>query len=976
MMQFSRQMRLRGMFHLPAMFFCLFLAFLCAPAAMGWAEGAEGQNSLRSIEVEGGAFLPVVKVLAEKPIGYRYTVYDSYDPVRVVIDLPGMDVSAIQSSVKTDSGPLQEIRTGSFDLASGRLGRIELLLSREAKYKISSEDKLFSISFIDSAAEGTTPAAGDGGDNSVLSSNTENQQKIVSAPAAAAAAKAAHIINSVQVGQEQIVLATDGTVENYQFFHLRSPPRLVVDVYGVKAGFPNRKFQIAEGFQQLRVGTYEEKIRFVLDAGGKDFPEHNVAKNENGIVISWGKNTSVDKPIPAAAATPATKPEIKPATEQLLASSPVLPEPSGETTAGSEKASKAPLEKVAPPTRKEVNVQAVDFKVENLQSILTVALSAPAEISGPDKEGRIVRFAILKAKIGRPLRRSIDASAFPSAVKLVTPYSAEGGEEVRFAVELKGDVPYALRQEDGKVLLIVDNERFAEPKALSENMVVPIPAAPLARVPVLPIAVKESVAAPVVKTQSAEAKQAMQPPRAPETSRMTEPSAAEFSGEKISLVFDDANIRNILQLIGEVSNLNIIASEDVKGTITLRLIDVPWDQALNLILETKGLGMLREGNVVRILPKDQIRAMRQAELTAVKEERQLESVITEVIPVSYTALNNITTPAKELLTDRGKITEDARNKQIIITDIPSVIESVKKLAVILDTPERQVMIEARIVEASSSFGRDLGVKWGLSYKPSSSGYGDISNANIGLGGSFLIAPPSAGSVMQGAGLGSGITFGRVGIDSTVLDLRISALESSGYGKVISTPRVSTLNGGTASISQGTKIPYQSSGADGLPKTEFVDANLQLTVQPVINPDDSIILDISATNSSIGSTVSTGGGTAPAIDTKEAKTKVLVRNGETTVIGGIFVESENASQAGVPWLSKAPIIGHLFRSEQQEQSALRTPCIHHAAYSPIAWLALPPTAERTGQKPVLSLFRAACGIIDRLLSSFNQRECNV
>jgi type IV pilus assembly protein PilQ len=264
----------------------------------------------------------------------------------------------------------------------------------------------------------------------------------------------------------------------------------------------------------------------------------------------------------------------------------------------------------------------------------------------------------------------------------------------------------------------------------------------------------------------------------------------------------------------------------------------------------------------------------------------------------------------ELLSPRGKITEDNRNKQLIITDVPSVIQEARRLVAILDTPERQVIIEARIVEASSTFGRDLGVKWGISRIDPG---GDPSRLNVGLGGSFLIAPPTVGNVLGGAGMGAGITFGQVGIDSTVLDLRISALESSGHGKVISTPRVATLNGGQATISQGTKIPYQSSGSDGLPKTEFVDANLQLTVTPVINPDNSIILDINATNSSLGSTVSTGGGSAPAIDTKEAKTKLLVRDGETTVIGGVFVETDNYSTAGVPLLMRIPILGHLFKS---------------------------------------------------------------
>ncbi|MFA5585821.1 MAG: type IV pilus secretin PilQ [Saccharofermentanales bacterium] len=870
----------------------LSLAALCLTAPSGWSEedAVTGQNRLKDIRVSSANSLPIIEIESEMPVGYRYTVYDSYDPVRIIVDLPGMEVAAIQSPQKVDSAPLKEIRTGAFDLASGHLGRIELLLTKETKYKVASEDNIFSITFLAERGENraeiiepTTAVAG-----SEIAPPTKPADSEPVAIPAAAGRKAAQHVTDIQVENGKITLLSDGVAENFQYFHLRSPLRLVVDVYGVKTESAKRKYQVSGGFRQMRVGIDADKTRFVLDVDGQNFPEHKVFQTEDGIVISW----AAAKEIAQTASTPAQSAPAK--TSGATATKPISPAA----------AAKRPH---------LVAVEGVDFKVDGAQSILTIGLSAGTEIAGPEKEGDLVQFTVKNATIHRSHRRTIDASAFPSAVKLITPYSAEGGKEVRFSAQLKGEVPYALQQKGDKVYLVVENQEFAEPAAEEKTLVVPVPTlASSAENVVAPT----SSAAPIMPLTTVAAQPAVETVQTAEVPAVSQSDAVEFSGEKISLVFDDANIRNILQLIGEVSNLNIIAAEDVKGSITLRLIDVPWDQALNLILETKGLGMLREGNVVRILPKDQIRAMRQAELTAVKEERQLESVITEVIPVSYTALNNISTPAKELLTDRGKITEDARNKQIIITDIPSVIADIKKLAGILDTPERQVMIEARIVEASSSFGRDLGVKWGLSYNNPSPGNGDINNANIGLGGSFLISPPDAGSVMGGAGFGSGITFGRVGIDSVVLDLRISALESAGYGKVISTPRVSTLNGGSASISQGTKIPYQSSGTDGLPKTEFVDANLQLTVQPVINPDDSIILDISATNSSIGSTVSTGGGTAPAIDTKEAKTKVLVRNGETTVIGGIFVETENTSNAGVPLLMDIPIIGHLFRSDNK------------------------------------------------------------
>jgi type IV pilus assembly protein PilQ len=876
------KMRLGGFFLQVLVLISLLFPLVCI------AQEELAKNKLSSISYTGTSGLPVVQIYTELPVGYRYTVYDSYDPIRVVIDLPGLDVSSIIDSIKVGNGPLQEIRVESFNLASGQLGRVELILTNEAQYKVSSEANLFSITFIEKEAD--------------ISSTVESQKTIESKPVEMVSAKpesvatslsdkiSAKSIKAVRIDSGKLSIDMDGDFENFQYFHLRSPLRLVVDIYGVKPEFSQRIYNISDQFRQVRVGDSDKKTRFVLDVSGNDFPNHKVVKEGNVLIISWNGG----KPV-ASGSEKTTVLEAKMGSTTKKKLSP---------SSGRKKSNSSPDKK-----NTTTIVDGVDFKVENGNSILTISLSGPAEITSPVSEKDLVRFGIKNVTISRSLRRSIDASSFPSAIKRIIPYIVEGGNEIRFISELKGAAPYSIKQENGKVIFIVENMGFAEPAPTDEKVMVAVPKL----TPVSELIVP-TVAATLSDVNLIAAEATVHAVNVVAEKKLDIERKNEFTGEKISLVFDDANIRNILQLIGEVSNLNIIAGEDVKGIITLRLIDVPWDQALSLILDSKNLGMLREGNVVRIMPKEQIRSLRQAEMTAVKEERQLEQVVTEIIPVNYTALGNITTPAKELLTDRGKITEDTRNKQIIVTDIPSSIEGIKKLAAILDTPERQVMIEARIVEASSSFGRDLGVKWGISYDNNPTGPADIDTANVGLGGSFLIAPPAAGSVMGNAGLGSGITFGRLGIDSTVLDLRISALESGGYGKVISTPRVSTLNGGSATISQGTKIPYQSAGDDGKAKTEFVDANLSLTVQAVINPDDSIILDINATNSSIGSTVSTGAGSAPAIDTKEAKTKVIVRNGETTVIGGIFVESENNSHAGVPLLMHIPIIGHLFRSD--------------------------------------------------------------
>ncbi|MCW8859115.1 MAG: type IV pilus secretin PilQ, partial [Deltaproteobacteria bacterium] len=504
------------------------------------------------------------------------------------------------------------------------------------------------------------------------------------------------------------------------------------------------------------------------------------------------------------------------------------------------------------------------------------------------------------------LRREFDTLAFPSAIHSATPYlvNVAGKPEVRFVVLLKGDMPFKLQKNASGYAFTVNDGQYGQAFPVATGM--------------LPVSAQGQVATDTGIPASLSSPPVVGVPSAP--GQLSVPVIEQvtaqpnkYTGEKTSLVFDNADVRDILRLIAEISELNIIASDAVKGNITLRLIDVPWDQALDLILDVTSLGMIQEGNVVRVLPKDQIRTMKEAELTAARSQEKLEPLVTEVVTVSYADLGSVSGPAQGLLSDRGSITEDSRNKLLIITDIPQRIEKAKELIAILDTPERQVMIEARIVQVNSNYSRDLGVNWVV--------FANDDNVSpsfqsiTGGGGGFLVdvTDEALGSLIATPGIGTQMQIGRALIDDVVLDLQLSALQSDGKGKVISTPRVTTLNGETATISQGTTIPYQTSGADG-PKTEFVNAELKLEVTPVINPDDSIILEILATNDSPSLTA---GASAPSIDTKKAETKVLIRDGETTVIGGIFIENIQESEEGIPGLMGLPILGHLFKSQKTQ-----------------------------------------------------------
>lgn len=680
-------------------------------------------------------------------------------------------------------------------------------------------------------------------------------------PTSEVMAKPATQVKSVDILDSQVLFMADGVINKYRHFRLGAPPRLVVDLYDIKPGTVANAYPLRGAFQSVRTGVYPNKTRFVFDAAGENLPEYTVSSTGQAVQVAWDEQPVMGEAIPAA-------------------------------------------QEGAP-----VTVAAIDFKAEDKRSVLTLKLSDSATLLEPVAEGDIIRFGIKNAVISRALRRAVDPSSFPSAIRLVTPYTvfANGVQDVRFAVELKGPVPYQLQKEGNLVHFIVEDGPFAEvaPEPLATQRVpvaMPVPvisatadAGEVSR----PMAAHTAVSAPetpFAPTAGAISSQGMTPPPV-------------FTGQKISLVFDDANIRNILQLIAEVSDLNIIAGDDVKGTITLRLVDVPWDQALKLIMDIKGLGMLREGNIVRIMPKGQIRKMQQEQYSANRAMEKMEDLVTEVVTVNYTDVGSVASKSGKRLTERGSIIEDVRDKKLIITDVPSAVADIKQLIALLDTPERQVLIEARIVEASSTFSRDLGVNWGLSYDNNPTGNTSLSN-DTGLGGSFALNPASiaAGS----AGFASDFTFGRVGLDKLVLDLRIAALEQSGHGRIVSTPRITTLNGEEAEIAQGTEIPYTTTSDEGT-KTEFKKAELSLKVTPEINPDGSIFLDIEAKNDSRGVTVTTGSGSAPAIDTKQAETKVMVQDGETTVIGGIFIEDKQESDGGVPWLQNIPIFGYLFKS---------------------------------------------------------------
>jgi type IV pilus assembly protein PilQ len=421
----------------------------------------------------------------------------------------------------------------------------------------------------------------------------------------------------------------------------------------------------------------------------------------------------------------------------------------------------------------------------------------------------------------------------------------------------------------------------------------------------------------------------------------------QYFGKKISLDFQDADIKSILRIISEVSGLNIVAADDVTGKITIKLTNVPWDQALDIILRAKKMAVEREGNIIRVAPVQTLTNERQSELTQRQISLQLEPLIMALIPVSYGDATELTAQIRSILSNRGVVNVDKRTNIIVIQDIEKNIKKAKQLVASLDSQTPQVLIQTRIVEATTDFTRELGVQWGGRYSADAA-HGNptglafpnsirlsgadtgAANGTVGTAATSQTATSSTISRLPDAnyvvnlpapiGLGSGggiaMTLGSIN-DTFGLDFELTAMENRGEGRVISRPEVTTLSNKTASITQGVSIPFQIR-QQGETSLSFIEANLNLTVTPHVTADESIIMKIQIAKNAPDTSIPTSTGD-PAIDKKEATTEVLVRNGETSVIGGIFQDSETRTELGIPWLSQIPVLGYFFRDRKTVKS---------------------------------------------------------
>ncbi len=634
-----------------------------------------------------------------------------------------------------------------------------------------------------------------------------------------------------------------------QGFAVTNPPRIALD-------FPETANAL--GRTQIEAGEGDLKSISVVQTANRTRLVMNLARN-----LTY--TTAVEGRLVVVTIDSGNAPTLAPGTSQSTAPIARFAEPAPGTTA-------------------RQNLRDVDFRRGNSgEGRVVVDLSSPNTGIDIRQQGRQVIVDFINTGAPKNLVRRLDVADFGTPIKFVDLF--EQGGNARLVVEPRGLWEYSAYQTDTQFIL--------EVKPIKED-----------------------------------------------PNKLIQGSNPGYSGEKLSLNFQNVEVRAVLQVIADFTGLNIITSDTVGGNLTLRLKDVPWDQALDIILQSKGLSKRKNGNVVLIAPTDELAAKEKLLLESSNQISELEPLRTESYALSYAKAEDLrkllSDKDQKILSKRGNANMDERTNTLFVQDVPIRLEEVRKLVAQLDVAVRQVMIEARIVIADDKWGRSLGARFGFQ------GGFNRGNTNLGTSGTPYNTATNIGGTNQqspgSANLATGVispqggqpeqmnvnlpvagaagqlalTFFNLG-SGNLVNLELSALEADNRGKVISNPRVITADKKRAVISQGTEIPYQTSSASGATTVTFKPAVLELAVTPRITPDDKIILDLEVRKDNVGALVNAGSaGTIPSIDTKRVTTQVLVDNGETAVLGGIFEQTTRTSTDKVPLLGDIPVFGYLFK----------------------------------------------------------------
>jgi len=679
------------------------------------------------------------------------------------------------------------------------------------------------------------------------------------------AANAVESINFSQVQGGKIIVKVgmrDALTATPQGFAVTNPPRIAIDLPNTVNALNRNQIEAGEGdLRSVSVVQTANRTRLVM----------NLTRNLTYTQALDGKQLIVTIDASQAQASGSTVATTPTAAPTVFAEA-----PAGVT---------------------RYNLRDVDFRRgPNSEGRVVVDLSSANIGIDIRQQGRQLVLDFINTNVPRNLVRRLDVGDFGTPVRFVDTFEQAGN--ARMVIEPRGLWEYSAYQ--------TDTQFIVEVKPVKED-----------------------------------------------PNRLVQSATPGYAGEKLSLNFQNVEVRAVLQVIADFTGLNIITSDTVGGNLTLRLKDVPWDQALDIILQAKGLSKRKNGNVVLIAPTDELAAKEKLALEAQAAVSDLEPVRTESFALSYAKAADIqgllTSKDQRILSKRGAASVDERTNTIFVQDTGGRLEEARRLILQLDVPVRQVLIEARIVIADDKWGRQLGVRFGTQSAFNTNNYNfgvsgtavdtvsPLSNNPISRGSSSLSSPyGGAGFNATGPGLGAlpiGAQPEQLNVNLPVagaagqlalsilnlgsgnlVNIELSALEADNRGKVVSSPRVITADKKRAVISQGTEIPYLTAAASGATTVSFKPATLELAVTPRITPDDRIIMDLEVKKDSVGALIPSGtaGGTIPSIDTKKVSTQVLVDNGDTIVLGGIFEQTTRTTVDKVPFLGDLPLVGYMFK----------------------------------------------------------------
>ena len=817
---------------------------------------SESDGSI-NVHVRGNTELAYTSIKQPYPLGvFLYFKDTSLDPA--------------VTSLSTQSDILGQITAEELN-GKGVNTKVTIELKKDVPYRVEADGKTLVVVF-EPTAESLPEEAAAAPESSVKSAGTA---AAVSSPKTPTV-RLNEVIATQAAGGTDVLVKATGSITDYKYFTVPAPPRIVFDLFRVELADVNGQQSLssgggASGVKRVRYFGYSDRIRLVVDTESEFLENFTAAPIEDGLRIRIAK-------APAAS---------KAAEEQAVSDASETSTPAASVSA------------------KPAWVNRVDFSSEGGgRSAIVIGTDRAVEYKVKRQTDDRLVLKLLNTRIPDHRQRALITTRFESAVNRISPIQPSDGIDSMIVVELREMVPYYIEQTDD--LLFVHFEPSSIPPQPFEEANLP----PWKK---------------LLDQVTAESDATVEPDQKDPGTKLA--GSSRYTGEKIALDFFDTDIKNVFRIIKEISGKNLAIDKDVSGKVTLSLEKpVPWDQVLDLVLKMNGLGMVYEGDIIRIATQKNIKkekAEQEAELAAAIERKKsqlaLEPLLTEYIPINYAnAAKDIKPHLDKILTKgRGQVTIDSRNNQVIITDVATVIDQAKQIVKRIDKVTPQVLIEARIVEVTDDFSTEVGIEWDLEYGVQ----GDDPEAGIGpqrgyseLGGTYGI-DSAMNFPAPGAGSSVGFNFTRLAGTNLIINARINALETQGEGRVISAPKIVTLDNQKAKIKQGLEYPYLERDDSGGSSVKFKNVDLLLEVTPHITPDNRISMSIFITKNDVAQLVDG----VPALSTNEAESEILVNDGDTIVIGGIMKNTTSFSKSNFPGFSKIPVLSFLFGNSVQDES---------------------------------------------------------